>query len=270
MTEVTKPFGLREVVFMSLDSLVAESLPASRTLSFMERVMSAEFTGDDELQGVVTIPIGCEGELEAGGISLEAYSLITGHTLTPGVGLDTLEGDASSFPYFQIFGKSVDDEGGDIHCKILKAKLTEALQGEFKYGEFFVNKMKFVGVKLSGKAFEFVANEVEDDLPVAGSPPAFTLSSSPADAATGVAIGVNVVLTFSNKLAPNAENGIILTTAAGVPVACARTIDSARKVVTLNPSANLGAATDHLVIVPGVTDIYGQALADAVIDFETA
>lgn len=270
MTEVTKPFGLREVVFMSLDGLIAESLPASRTLSFTERVMSAEFTGDDELQGVVTIPIGCEGDLEAGGISLEAYSLITGHTLTPGAGLDTLEGDASSFPYFQIFGKSVDDEGGDIHCKILKAKLTEALQGEFKYGEFFVNKMKFVGVKLSGKAFEFVQNDVETDLPVAGSPPAFTLTPVPADAAVGVLVSANIVLTFSNKLYPNAENGIILTTAAGVPVACARTINAARTIVTLNPNSNLGAATEHLVIVPGVTDIYGQALADTVINFTTA
>ena len=164
MTEVTKPFGLREVIFTDMDGENQENLPASRTLSFMERVMSAEFTGDDELQGVVTIPIGCEGELEAGGISLEAYALITGHTLTPGVGLDTLAADGSSFPYFKIYGKSVDDEGGDIHCRILKAKLTEALQGEFKYGEFFVNKMKFVGVKVSGKAFEFVANEEETEL----------------------------------------------------------------------------------------------------------
>ena len=270
MTDVTKPFGLREVLFMDMDSLVAANLPASRTLSFTERVMSAEFTGDDELQGVVTIPIGCEGDLEAGGISLEAYSLITGHTLTPGTGLDTLEGDASSFPYFKIFGKSVDDEGGDIHCKILKAKLTEALQGEFKYGEFFVNKMKFVGVKVSGKAFEFVQNDVEDDLPVVGAAPAFTLSSVPADAATGIVVSSNIVLTFSNKLAPNAENGIILTTDAGVPKACARTIDSARKVVTLNPSTDMAGATDYLIIVPGVTDVYGQTLADTVIDFATA
>ena len=165
MADPTKPFGLREVVFVSLDGLNSAQLPASRTLSFMERVMSAEFTGDDELQGVVTIPIGCEGDLEAGGISLEAYALATGHTLTPGGSSDMLEGDSSSFPYFKIYGKSVDDEGGDIHCKILKAKLTEALQGDFKYGEFFVNKMKFVGVKVGGKAFEFVANDTETELP---------------------------------------------------------------------------------------------------------
>jgi hypothetical protein len=165
MADPTKPFGLRDVKFVALDGMDSADLPASRTLSFTERVMSAEFTGDDELQGVVTIPIGCEGDLEAGGISLEAYALITGHSLTPGGSSDLLEGDSSSFPYFKIYGKSVDDEGGDVHCKILKAKLTEALQGEFKYGEFFVNKMKFVGVKVGGKAFEFVANDTETELP---------------------------------------------------------------------------------------------------------
>ena len=165
MADPTKPFGLRDIKLTSMDGLTQVDLPASRTLMFKERVMTGEFTGDDELQGIVTIPIGCEGSLEAGGISLEAYALMSGHTYTPGSGLDTLEGDASSFPYFKIYGKSVDDEGGDIHCKILKAKLTSALEGEFKYGEFFVTKMSFAGVKVGGKAFEFVANDEEDDLP---------------------------------------------------------------------------------------------------------
>lgn len=168
MADPKKPFGLRQVVLVDMHNLESAALPASRTLAFTERVMSAEFTGDDELEGVVTIPIGVAGDMESGGISLNAYAMMSGHTLTPGVGTNTLVGDSSSFPYFQIFGKSVDDEGGDIHCHIFKAKLTEALQGEFKYGEFFVTKMKFVGVKVNGSAFEFVANDVEAelDLPV--------------------------------------------------------------------------------------------------------
>lgn len=169
MPDPTKPFGLRDILLISMDNEESADLPASRTLAFKERVMSAEFTGDDELQGVTTIPIGCEGDLENGGISLNAYAMMTGHTLTPGAGTNTLEGDSSSFPYFQIFGKSVDDEGGDIHCKIFKAKLTEPLQGDFKYGEFFVTKMKFVGVKIGRKAFEFVANDEEQDLEVPAS-----------------------------------------------------------------------------------------------------
>ena len=107
-------------------------------------------------------------------------------------------------------------------------------------------------------------------VPSAGTPSALTCTPSPADAATGVAITVSPTLTFSNPLAGNAENGIIMTSAAGVVVAVARTINAARTVVTLNPNSNLGAAADYLIVVAGVTDIYGQSLADTAYDFETA
>jgi ribosomal silencing factor RsfS len=53
-------------------------------------------------------------------------------------------------------------------------------------------------------------------------------------------------------------------------VVCARTINSTRKIVTLNPSASLSASTDYLVIVPGVVDVHGQSLANTVINFTTA
>ena len=106
-------------------------------------------------------------------------------------------------------------------------------------------------------------------VPTAGSPAAFTCTPSPADAATGVAITVSPTLTFSNPLAGGAENGIIITSAAGAPVACARTLNAARTVVTLNPDSNLSGTEDYLIIVPGVTDIYGQALADTVVNFQT-
>lgn len=165
MTDPTKPFGLRDIKLTTMDGMEQVDLPSSMTLSFKERVMTGEFTGDDELQGVVTIPIGVEGSFESGGIPLEAYALMSGHTFTDGVGSQTLEGDSGSFPYFKIYGKAVDDEGGDIHCKILKAKLTSALEGEFKYGQFFMTKASFIGVKVDGKAFEFVANDEEAPLP---------------------------------------------------------------------------------------------------------
>ncbi len=107
-------------------------------------------------------------------------------------------------------------------------------------------------------------------VPSAGAPAAFTLTPIPADAATGVVVSSNITLTFSNPLAGNAENGIILTSAAGVPKACARTLNAARTVVTLNPTTDMAALTEYLVIIPGVTDVYGQSLADTVVNFQTA
>lgn len=107
-------------------------------------------------------------------------------------------------------------------------------------------------------------------VPVAGSPDYFTCTPSPADAATGVAVSANIVLTFSNPLAGNAENGIVLTTVAGVVKANSRTLNAARTVVTLDPTTNMAAATQYLVILAGITDMYGQALGDTVYDFTTA
>lgn len=107
-------------------------------------------------------------------------------------------------------------------------------------------------------------------VPVVGSPDAFTCTPSPADAATGVAVSVSPTLTFSNPLAGDAERGIMLTSAAGVAVAAVRSLNAARTVVTINPNSDLDALTEYLIIVAGVTDVYGQSLANTVYDFETA
>jgi hypothetical protein len=270
-----KPFGLKEIIIENLAGTLRVSLPAALELGFEEMVVTGEFYGNDDLQGVVTQPIGVKGTFKQGGYPLNALSLMTGHDYavagsTPNQ-VATLQGDSSTYPYFKIYGKSLGDEGDDIHVKIFKAKLTTSPKGTFKRAEFFMLETEFTGVKLAGKAYDVVANETTTDLPaLSGSPAAFTLTPVPADAATGVVITANVVLTFSNALASGAENGIILTTAAGVPIAVARTINGARTVVTLNPTASLGAATEHLVIIPGVTDVFGQTLADTVINFTTA
>jgi hypothetical protein len=99
-------------------------------------------------------------------------------------------------------------------------------------------------------------------------PAAVALSSStPADAATAVVASSNIVLTFNNKIA---EESIILTSAAGVIVACSKTWDAAGKVLTIDPTTNLSAATTYLITVGGVVDIYSQALAPVVRKFTTA
>ena len=107
-------------------------------------------------------------------------------------------------------------------------------------------------------------------VPNAGTPSAITCTPDPADATADVVVTKTITLTFNNALAGGAEDGIILTTDAGVVKACARTLNAARTVVTLNPTTDLGAATTYLIIVPGVTDIYGQSFADTVYDFTTA
>lgn len=271
-----KPFGLSDIKLTSIDGITQADLPASVKLSFKERIKSAEGPGDDMLSTVVAVRDAVEWELEATGLPIEAlavmYGLTTGTSGTTPNQIKTLEHHGGvRLPYFMIYGKSLGEGDDDVHCIIYKAKVTEGLDAPFEYGTLQKSNIKGIGIDDGTNGiYDWVQNETADDLPAGGAAPAFTLSSSPADAATGVAVTANVVLTFSNKLAAGAENSILLVTAAGVPVAAARTINAGRTVVTINPTSNLGASTDHLVIVAGVHDVFGQALADTVIDFETA
>lgn len=99
-------------------------------------------------------------------------------------------------------------------------------------------------------------------------PSALALSSSvPADAATGFGLSANIVLTFNNKIQ---EEAIVLTTQAGVVVPFTKSWDAAGKVLTIDPTANLIAATSYNVVIAGVSDIYNQTLAPVVRKFTTA
>jgi hypothetical protein len=270
-----KPFGLKEIKLVSIDGITAISLPAALELEWEETVVSGEFFGNDDLQGLVTQPLGVKGKFKTGGIPLSAYALMTGHTYevtssTPNQ-IATLEGDSPTFPYFKIYGKSLGDEGDDIHVKIFKAKLTSSPKGGFKRGEFFMLEAEFQGVKTGGKAYDVVANETASALPGAtGSPSAITCTPVPADEAPSIAIDDPITLTFNNALAGHADDGIILVDSDSMlPVDCTRTISSTRKVVTLTPDEDLTNEVTYLIIVPGVTDIYAQVFADTVYSFTT-
>ena len=99
-------------------------------------------------------------------------------------------------------------------------------------------------------------------------PSALVVSSMvPSDAATAVAVDSNIALTFNNKIS---EESIVITSNAGVIVPFSKSWDIARKVLTINPTANLSSATTYLVTVGGVSDIYNQTLSAAVKTFTTA
>jgi len=167
-----KPFGLRDVKLTNLAGTSQVDLPVGRILSFKERVKSGELSGDDQIAAVVAISEAVEWSLEAGGISLEAYALMTGRSVSTASSspteTTTLTGDSQeAFPYFKIYGKSVDeDAASDIHCKIYKAKIMEALEGEFADGEFVVSKCSGIGIDDgSNGVFDFVQNETAAALP---------------------------------------------------------------------------------------------------------
>jgi hypothetical protein len=165
-----KPFGLRDVKVTNIGGTSQVDLPAGRQLSVTERVVNSEMTGDDRIQAVVSFVEGLEWSLEAGGISLEALAIVTGRTATESgstpnrtLTMSTAAGD--NFPYFKIYGKSVSDEGDDIHVKIWKAKCT-ALEGTYQEGEFYLTSCSGIAVDDdSNGIYDVVQNETAADLP---------------------------------------------------------------------------------------------------------
>ncbi len=159
-----KPFGLHEVKLKSGATVV--TLPVAQKLTVKERVRGGELSGDDKISAVVAISEAADWELEAGGIDLDAYALLTGRTAsesgtTPNQTNTLSLGGAKSYPYITIFGKSLGDNGDDIHVKIYKAKVME-LSGEFADNAFYVTKCTGVAVAdsaSSDKIMDFIQHE---------------------------------------------------------------------------------------------------------------
>lgn len=166
-----KPFGLRDVKLTNIAGDTQVDLPAARTLSFSERVKSGELSGDDQLVSVVSYSEAVEWSLEAGGISLEAYALITGRTATESGTtpnqVNTMAGSAGDcYPFFKVYGKAIGDGcTDDIHCKLFKVKVT-SIDGSFGDGDFWVTSCSGIGIDDgSNGIFEFVQHETAEDLP---------------------------------------------------------------------------------------------------------
>jgi hypothetical protein len=164
-----KAFGLREIKLVVGATLV--SLNAAQTMTFKERVKSGELSGNDHTLAVVAFSDALEWELEEGGISMQAYGLITGRTpALTGSGTAevlTLNADAlTSFPYFKIYGKSIGDAGDDVHVKIYKAKVIGGIEGQFTDGEFFVSKCAGVAIDDGTTGiYDIIHNETATALP---------------------------------------------------------------------------------------------------------
>jgi hypothetical protein len=149
------PYGIRDIKLTpvlsdgSLGSPV--DLPVGQTLSFSEAEEYQELRGDDRLVAVHGQGPTVEWELEAGGISLEAWQVLTGGLLTelgatPTQTKSLLKKVTDARPYFRIEGQAINDVNGDTHCVIFKAKVTENLEGEFTDGEFFVTSCSGQGI----------------------------------------------------------------------------------------------------------------------------
>ena len=165
------PFGLRDMKVTNSAGDTQVDLPVGRTLSVSERIKSGELMGDDQLAALVAYSEAMEWSLEAGGIDLDAYALMTGRTVsssgsTPNQ-VATLTIDSQEcYPYFKIYGKAVSDGcTDDIHVKLYKCKLL-GIEGRFQEGEFFITSCNGIAIDDGSNGIaDFVQNETAASLP---------------------------------------------------------------------------------------------------------
>lgn len=259
--------------------------------SHKPKVNSKTQYADDNAFDVLVNEAETEIELEVTGVPLEMLALVLGKEYDAATGRMFDNGgtppdvalsfrapkSSGKFKYFQYlkgkFGAPEEEQAtkGDApEPKTVKVKYTAVKTiHEFDLGDVDDGCKRVVGDEdITGFSGTSWFDSVQ--VPVAGSPSAFTCTPSPTDGASSQATSVAISLTFSNPLAANVENGVALVqadTAAAISVT--RSMNAARTVLTLSHSALTSAKTYHIVLA-GVKDIYGQSLADTVYDFATA
>jgi hypothetical protein len=151
------PFGIRDIKLIKYTTLAADvldvamvDLPYGRTLTFSEAEEFEDLRGDDQLVTSHGSGANVEWELESGGISLEAWAILSGGTVTvSGIGAAQIKTYRKNVndqkPFFAIIGQSISDSGGDMHCIIYRARVTDSLDGEFSDQSFFLTAGKGKG-----------------------------------------------------------------------------------------------------------------------------
>lgn len=163
------PYGLRDVKITPIDAAGAlgtpVDLPAGQTFSFSETENFEELRGDDIVQASRGDGPVVEWSLEAGGISIAAWKVLAGGTITdsgvtPNLKKTFAKKGLDARPYFKVEGQSISDSGGDVHCVVHKCKADGDLSGEFADGSFFVSSASGKGYPNStDDLYDFVQNE---------------------------------------------------------------------------------------------------------------
>jgi hypothetical protein len=166
------PFGLRQVKLTPIDAagtlLTAQSilLPASRTFSFAEAEEFEELQGDDITVASHGAGPTVDWELEGGGISLAVWKILAGGAtvasgVTPNAKNTYTKLNTDQRPYFQVEGRAISDNGGDLHGIVYRCKADGDLEAEMSNGAFLLTNAsgKGYGNLTDSKLYEWVHNE---------------------------------------------------------------------------------------------------------------
>jgi len=180
ITREALPFGLRDVKIAPLlvtglpGTLV--DLPNAQEFEFTDTEEYTELRGDDRLVAKRGAGSTVEWTLNNGGISLEAYAVMAGGSVTiSGTGSDTTKRyrklATDNRPYFWVEGKAMSDSGGDFHAILPRVIADDSLEGTLSDGEFWISQASGTGLsslstdpKLLDVLYDFIQNEQAKDI----------------------------------------------------------------------------------------------------------
>jgi phi13 family phage major tail protein len=227
-------------------------------------------------------------DLETKDIPLDVLAALLGHTVSGGM---IIKKDTDIAPYVAIGYQSTKNNGKNRFMWLLKGKFTlpdvvdktkadkasaqtAKISGSFMRRDFDNQWQRVTDEDLSG----FIASVGQNwftSVEQATDATAPTVTVTPANNATTVAVGTAIVWTFNEQILASTvtkANFMVQKADGSAQVAGTLSLDATGKIVTFTPTANLTAATQYMAIATvGVLDLYGNALATpSVTKFTTA
>lgn len=200
------PYGMRDVKltrYTDASGTVLAStsvdLPNMQTFSFSETEEFQELRGDDRVIAIRGQGSMVEWEIDAGGISLAAWEILTGGTvinsgITPNQKWILRKLSTAARPYFRAEGQIISDSGGDIHAIVYRARCNDSVSGDFADGEFFITNASGQGLPMLSDGFDLLYDIVQNETAVpisltpVANPPAPPLSLTPGTIAATTAV----------------------------------------------------------------------------------
>lgn len=175
------PYGLRQIRLTPYTDLQGTALgntsyplPVAMTLGFSETEQYDELRGDDVLVAVHGRGAQVDWSLEAGGISITAWSIVSGalvveEGVAPTRRTRLRKSGDDIRPYFRIDGRAISDSGGSMLTRIYRAKANGRLQADLRGGAFQTSRIDGVGLPMVGDAgrwlYEFIRQESDSAIP---------------------------------------------------------------------------------------------------------
>lgn len=178
------PYGIRDIkvtpytdavgTILDVSTDASVDLPNARTLSFSEAEDFEELRGDDRVVTTRGKGATVEWEIESGGMSLEAWQVMTGGEVidsgtTPNRIRTLRKRGSQNRPWFRMEGQAISDSGGDLHCVLYRCRFTDNLEGAFEDGSFFLTAGKGTALpmldEMEDVLYDFVQNEAPVSIP---------------------------------------------------------------------------------------------------------